>query len=94
MARGHDQLGGIFGIRRAEGAFFTRDAGIKLAVSGLHGEFVDFTLRNVIMHRHFRRSFVRGSNDEVSVGIRRWHFAIGQLFGRDVSGRVGIARRG
>jgi hypothetical protein len=46
MAGGHDQLGRIVRVRRAECAGFTGYSGVQLTVLGLHREGVNRTLRD------------------------------------------------
>ena len=86
-------LAGSAGSTRAERAGVARDAGIDLAVGRAHREVVDRALRHAFLHRHLRRGVVRRADDEVSVGIGGRHRAVGQLFRRDISRRVRIARR-
>ena len=93
MAGGDDQLGGVGGVGRAEGVGLARDAGIDLAVGRFHGEVEDRSLRHAFLHGHLRRGVVRGAEDEVSVGVCRSVGAVGQVFRRDITGRVGIAGR-
>ena len=53
VAGGDDQLGGVGGVGRAKGAGLARDAGIDLAVGGIHGEVEDcsFGRRPVLIRR-------------------------------------------
>ena len=84
-------LAGSVGIGRAERAGVARDARIDLAVGRAHREVVDRALRHAVLHGHLGRGGVRRADDEVSVGVRRRHGAVGQLFRRDISGCVRIA---
>ena len=93
MAGGHDQLGGIVGIGRAEGAGLARDAGIKFAVRRIHREVVDGSLRHAFLDGHLRRGIVGWADDEVSIGVRGSVGAVGQFLRGDITGSVRIARR-
>ena len=88
---GDDQPGGVVGVRRAESAGDARDAGVDFAIGRGHGEVVDVALRNAFLRGRLRRAGVGGADDEVPVGGGARDGAIGQFFGRDVAGSVGIA---
>ena len=91
MAGGDDELGGIGGIGGAEGVGVAGDAGIDLAVGRAHGELEDCSLRHAFLHGHLRRGVVGGAEDEVAVGVGGGVGAVGQFFGGDVAGGVGVA---
>ena len=40
---------------------------------------------------HFGRRLVRGTDDEISLGVGRRNFAVGQFLGRDEARRMRIA---
>ena len=87
MAGGDDQFGGIGGIGRAEGSGLARDAGIDLAVCGIHGELDHRSLRHAGAGQSFPARAVRRTEDKVSIGIGRRDGAIGEFCGLDISRR-------
>src|SRR5271163_1810088 len=91
MAGGYDEFGGIGGVWRTEGPGLAGDAGINLAVGRIHGELEDRALRHIWLRRRFRRGIVGGAEDEISIGIWRSIRAVWQIFGFDITRRVGIA---
>jgi hypothetical protein len=96
MAGGHDQLGRVVGIGRAEGAGLARNAGIELTVAGAHGELDDRAVLEIVFGGHLRRRRVVGAEDEVAVCVRGREAAIRQLRRSDIARSVRIAggRRG
>jgi hypothetical protein len=90
VAGGDDEFGRIGKIRSAEGAGHAGDAGIDLAVGRTHGEFEDRSVRHSWLHRHLRRGIVRGAEDEVAIGVCGSVDSVGQFFGGDKAGSVGI----
>ena len=91
MARGHYHLRRIGRVRRAERSRIARDARINFAVRRAHREIEHRSLRHIRLRSHFRRGIVRRTDDEISFGIRRRHFAIRKFLRLDVSRRVRIA---
>ena len=82
----------IIGIGGRMGVGVARDAGIILAVLGVHGEFHDRSVELTIGIGQLRRGSMRGADDEVAVLRGVGDGAVGQLRCRDVSRRMGIAR--
>src|SRR5205807_2675851 len=69
VAGGDDEFGGFGRVHGAEGVGLARDAGIDLAVGRLHGERVHRPLGHAVLSRHGGVALVRGTDDEVAVGV-------------------------
>lgn len=87
----HEQFTRVCGIWLTKRTGFAGDAGVDLAVGGLHSELDDLALGHALIDNCFWCGGVRGPDDEVAILFHLRNGAIGELFGLDVTRNVGVA---